>query len=102
MTDEGDTPLHVAAGSDQLCIVLYCLEQKLYLLDSRAISRDLPANDAGLTPLDVAARHGSVNCVQFIVGKMVAKASMRYWEKVNCQSVSLIIFLSFRSSSFPF
>ena len=85
VTFEGNTALHVAAYYDQVCIVTYCLEQKLYLLDSRAISRELPKNNEGLTPLDVAAKQGSVNCAQFIVGKMAAKAEMRYWEKVKCK-----------------
>ena len=84
-TESGDTPLHTAAEYDKVCILSYCLEQKRYLIDSRGISRDLPLNNAGQTPLDVAAQKGSVNCAQYIVSKLVAKAEMRSWEKVQCE-----------------
>ena len=89
-TNAGDTPLHLAVYGDQASIVAFCLEQKHFLLDSRAISRDFPKNGEGLTPLDVAARRNSVNSVRCIVTKLDAKAQMRYWEKMQCNYAMLM------------
>ena len=85
VTNDGDTPFHIAAAEDQVGVVSACLAQKHFLFDSRAISRDMPKNNAGMTPLDVAARNDSLQSAHIIVGKLEAKAEMRFWEKIPCE-----------------
>ena len=86
VTNDGDTPFHIAAARDRVCVVSACLAQKHFLFDSRAISRDMPKNNAGLTPLDVAAQNDSFKSAHVIVAKLEAKAEIRYWEKMPCKS----------------